>query len=87
MAVEQATLADGCFWRIEAVFERLKGAERVVSGYAGSSTPNPTYEQVCSGRTGHAEVTHMALISPKVNKLRESMPPCLSPESLPTQNT
>jgi peptide-methionine (S)-S-oxide reductase len=53
---EQATLAGGCFWCLEAVFEQLKGVEKVVSGYCGGSVANPTYEQVCTGRTGHAEV-------------------------------
>jgi peptide-methionine (S)-S-oxide reductase len=53
---ETATLGGGCFWCIEAVFERLAGVEKVVSGYAGGATARPTYEQVCSGTTGHAEV-------------------------------
>jgi peptide-methionine (S)-S-oxide reductase len=53
---EQATLGGGCFWCVEAVFEQLEGVERVVSGYSGGTVPNPTYEQVCTGRTGHAEV-------------------------------
>jgi peptide-methionine (S)-S-oxide reductase len=52
---ETATLAGGCFWCLEAVFERLKGVERVVSGYAGGSLPRPSYEQVSTGATGHAE--------------------------------
>ena len=52
---ETATLAGGCFWCLEAVFERLKGVERVVSGYSGGSVPDPTYEQVSTGTTGHAE--------------------------------
>jgi len=52
---ETATLAGGCFWCLEAVFERLKGVERVVSGYSGGSVLNPTYEQVSAGTTGHAE--------------------------------
>jgi peptide-methionine (S)-S-oxide reductase len=55
-AREVATLAGGCFWCLEAVFEQLRGVERVVSGYAGGRVPNPTYTQVCSGTTGHAEV-------------------------------
>ena len=55
MAPEIATLAGGCFWCLEAVFERLRGVEKVVSGYTGGARPNPTYEQVCSGATGHAE--------------------------------
>jgi peptide-methionine (S)-S-oxide reductase len=57
---EIATLAGGCFWCLEAVFEQLQGVERVTSGYAGGSTPHPTYKQVCSGTTGHAEVVQVA---------------------------
>jgi peptide-methionine (S)-S-oxide reductase len=58
-ATEQATLAGGCFWCLEAVFLQLKGVTAVQSGYAGGSRPNPTYEQVCSGTTGHAEVVRV----------------------------
>jgi peptide-methionine (S)-S-oxide reductase len=57
--MEQATLGGGCFWCLEAVFDQLRGVERVVSGYAGGTAPNPTYEQVCTGRTGHAEVVQV----------------------------
>jgi peptide-methionine (S)-S-oxide reductase len=53
---EIATLAAGCFWCVEAVFDDLRGVEDVVSGYAGGHTENPTYQQVCSETTGHAEV-------------------------------
>jgi peptide-methionine (S)-S-oxide reductase len=53
---ETATLAGGCFWCTEAVFSELKGVEKVESGYSGGDVPNPTYEQVCDGDTGHAEV-------------------------------
>ncbi|HTK30748.1 MAG TPA: peptide-methionine (S)-S-oxide reductase MsrA [Candidatus Saccharimonadaceae bacterium] len=53
---ETATLGGGCFWCLEAVFEPLDGVERVVSGYAGGHVPNATYDDVCSGATGHAEV-------------------------------
>jgi peptide-methionine (S)-S-oxide reductase len=53
---EVATLGGGCFWCIEAVFDDLKGVESVESGYSGGRRENPTYEQVCSGATGHAEV-------------------------------
>ena len=53
--LETATLAGGCFWCTEAVFERFRGVTSVVSGYAASEIPNPSYEQVCSGRTGAAE--------------------------------
>jgi peptide-methionine (S)-S-oxide reductase len=56
---ETATLAGGCFWCIEAVFDALKGVEAVVSGYSGGHVANPTYEQVCSETTGHAEVVQV----------------------------
>ena len=55
--LETAVFGGGCFWCTEAVFLEVIGVESVVSGYAGGHTENPTYEQVCSGRTGHAEVT------------------------------
>ncbi|MCB0265513.1 MAG: peptide-methionine (S)-S-oxide reductase MsrA [Calditrichaeota bacterium] len=55
-----ATFGGGCFWCVEAVFLELKGVEKVVSGYAGGKIPNPTYEQICSGTTGHAEVIQIA---------------------------
>lgn len=56
---ELATLGGGCFWCLEAVFQELKGVERVVSGYAGGTVPDPSYEDVCTGRTGHAEVVQV----------------------------
>lgn len=56
---ELATLGGGCFWCLEAVFQDLKGVLKVESGYAGGPAPSPTYEQVCSGRTGHAEVVQV----------------------------
>ncbi len=56
---EIATLGGGCFWCIEAVFELARGVESVKSGYAGGNVPNPTYQQVCSGQTGHAEVVQI----------------------------
>jgi peptide-methionine (S)-S-oxide reductase len=55
MAEEIATLAGGCFWCTEAVYQNLEGVKAVESGYIGGGLPNPTYEQVCSGTTGHAE--------------------------------
>ena len=58
-AKEIATLAGGCFWCLEAVFDDLRGVTSVESGYMGGSTMNPTYEQVCSGDTGHAEVVRL----------------------------
>lgn len=56
---EQATLGGGCFWCLEAIYERYQGVESVVSGYAGGARENPSYEQVCSGATGHAEVVQI----------------------------
>ena len=56
---EVATLAGGCFWCLEAAFTQLKGVERVQSGYAGGRVANPSYEQVCTGTTGHAEVVQI----------------------------
>lgn len=56
---ELATLGGGCFWCLEAVFQDVKGVDRVVSGYAGGTVPNPSYEDVCTGRTGHAEVVQV----------------------------
>ncbi len=55
-STEIATLAGGCFWCLEAVFDDLRGVSSVVSGYAGGHKPNPSYQEVCSGKTGHAEV-------------------------------
>ncbi len=57
--LEIATLGGGCFWCLEAVFERLPGVKNVVSGYAGGRTPNPTYREICTSDTGHAEVVQV----------------------------
>ncbi len=57
--VKSIVLGGGCFWCTEAVFVRVEGVTRVVPGYAGGNTPNPTYEQVCGGKTGHAEVARV----------------------------
>ena len=59
MRIETATLAGGCFWCLEAVYDDLKGVESVESGYMGGQKANPTYEQVCNGNTGHAEVVQI----------------------------
>ena len=56
---ETATLAGGCFWCLEAVFDELKGVESVESGYSGGNVPNPTYRAVCTGTTGHAEAVQI----------------------------
>ena len=58
-ATETATFGAGCFWCTEAVFQRIKGVKAVASGYSGGHVPNPTYEAVCFGRTGHAEVVQV----------------------------
>jgi peptide-methionine (S)-S-oxide reductase len=58
-AKEIATLGGGCFWCLEAVFEQLRGVERIESGFAGGSLDKPTYQQVCDGGTGHAEVVQI----------------------------
>ena len=67
---ELATLGGGCFWCLEAVFQDLKGVERVVSGYAGGTSPNPSYEDVCTGRTGHAEVVQVTF-DPSILSFRD----------------
>ena len=59
MTTETATLAGGCFWCLEAVFDDLKGVESVESGYMGGHLPNPSYRRVCDGDTGHAEVVQI----------------------------
>lgn len=58
-AKEVAVLGGGCFWCLEAIFQQVKGVSAVVSGYAGGAKANPTYEEVCSGTTGHAEVVRV----------------------------
>src|SRR5262245_3342654 len=69
-AKETATLAGGCFWCLEAVFDDMKGVESVESGYMGGRIPAPTYEQVCSGQTGHAEVVRLTF-DPSVVSFKE----------------
>lgn len=67
---EVATLAGGCFWCLEAAYDQLKGVEKVESGYAGGQVDNPTYQQVCTGTTGHAEVVQVTF-DPSVISYRE----------------
>src|SRR5699024_224246 len=57
--LKQAYFGGGCFWCLEAVFERLTGVEKVTSGYAGGHDPEPTYQKVCTGETGHAEIVRI----------------------------
>jgi peptide-methionine (S)-S-oxide reductase len=67
---EKAILGGGCFWCLEAVFQKVKGVHRVVSGYAGGHVTNPTYEAVCSESTGHAEVVEITF-DPKIIEYRQ----------------
>src|SRR5215468_1459492 len=67
---EVATLAGGCFWCLEAVYNDLRGVEKVVSGYSGGRVANPSYEQVCTGKTGHAEVVQITF-DPQVISFKE----------------
>ncbi len=65
-ATATAVFGGGCFWCMEAVFQNLPGVTKITSGFAGGTTPNPTYDQVCTGRTGHAEVLQVAYDPAKV---------------------
>lgn len=67
---EIATLGGGCFWCLEAIFNELRGVEKVVSGYSGGSVSNPTYSEVCSGTTGHAEAVQITF-DPQLISFRE----------------
>ena len=68
--MEVATLGGGCFWCTESIFSELKGVKKVDSGYAGGVLPNPTYEEVCTGTTGHAEVVQI-IFDPTVISFKE----------------
>lgn len=70
MATEIATIGGGCFWCTEAVFQRLRGVQAVESGYTGGTVANPSYEQICEGTTGHAEVVRLTF-DPEVISFRE----------------
>lgn len=64
---QRITFGGGCFWCLEAVFQRLNGVKSVVSGYSGGAVPNPTYKQVCTGETGHAEVVQLEFDPQKIS--------------------
>jgi methionine-S-sulfoxide reductase len=83
--LEVTTLGGGCFWCIEAVFNELKGVLSAVSGYAGGETSNPTYEQVCSGRTGHAEVVQITF-NPNIISFQEILDVFFSAHNASTLN-
>src|SRR5512137_2796756 len=76
-STETATLAGGCFWCLEAAFERLKGVVRVIPGYTGGQAANPSYHDVCSGTTGHAEAVQITF-DPSVISHRELLEVFLS---------
>lgn len=86
-ATQLATFGGGCFWCVEAVFERLDGVKSVVSGYAGGKTPHPTYEQICTGETGHAEVAQLEFDPAKISyeKLLETFWEAHDPTTLNRQ--
>jgi peptide-methionine (S)-S-oxide reductase len=65
--IETATFGAGCFWCVEAIFERLEGVIQVESGYAGGTTKDPTYEEVCTGKTGHVEVIQVSFDSESIS--------------------
>ena len=67
---EVATLAGGCFWCVETVFNDLQGVESAISGYSGGATPNPSYKEVCTGTTGHAEVVQVTF-DPRVVSFKQ----------------
>ena len=67
---ELATLAGGCYWCLEAIYEQLQGVEKVVSGFSGGTVKNPSYREVCDGDTGHAEVVQVTF-DPKIISYRE----------------
>jgi peptide-methionine (S)-S-oxide reductase len=67
MSTAQATVAGGCFWCVEAAFERVRGVESVVSGYCGGHTDDPTYKEVCNGTTGHAEAVQITYDSDEIS--------------------
>ena len=68
--LERATLGGGCFWCLEAVYQQIQGVHSVVSGYAGGARPNPSYEEICTGATGHAEIVDI-LFDPKIVSFRD----------------
>ena len=70
LGLQQATLAGGCFWCLEAVYDQLRGVTAVESGYMGGKTLNPSYDDICGGDTGHAEVVRITF-DPKVVSFRE----------------
>ena len=67
LTIDTATFGTGCFWCTEAIFQQLEGVEKVTSGYSGGTVPNPTYEQVCSKTTGHAECLNIIYDSSKIS--------------------
>jgi peptide-methionine (S)-S-oxide reductase len=87
VATQSATFGGGCFWCLEAMFKTLDGVVKVTSGYAGGSVPHPTYQQVCSGKTGHAEVIQVEYDPRKISypKLLEAFWGAHNPSTLNRQ--
>ena len=84
--MEIATIGGGCFWCMEAVFQEIKGVEKIVSGYTGGSAPGkPTYREVCSGLTGHAEVVQLTF-DPTVISYEDILPILMTSHDPPTLN-
>ena len=85
--MEKATFGAGCFWGVEAAFRRIDGVTDAAVGYAGGTTRNPTYENVCTGRTGHAEVVEVTFDPPRVgyDRLLEVFWACHDPTQLNRQ--
>ena len=82
---DTATFGTGCFWCTEAVFQSLKGVEKAVSGYSGGTVSNPTYEQVCTGNTGHAECIQV-IYDPKIISYKELLEAFLASHDPTTLN-
>jgi len=86
-SMEISIIGGGCFWCTEAVFERIEGVKEVISGYAGGEPPNPTYKQICTGKTGHAEVIKI-IFDPSIvsfAKVLEIFGDCHDPTTLNRQ--
>ena len=86
-SMEISIIGGGCFWCTEAVFERIEGIEEVISGYAGGEPPNPTYKEICTGKTGHAEVIKI-IFDPSIvsfAKVLEIFGECHDPTTLNRQ--
>ena len=71
MNIQKITFGSGCFWCTEAIFQTVKGVKKVTSGYMGGHTQNPTYKEVCTGKTGHAEVIDLEYDADELSRFDE----------------